>query len=501
VSGSVRVALETLGVRLEIARGTPLQDVLFEHGVEFPCGGRGICAGCKVRVLEGELSADEEQRAVLSAEELAAGWRLACRCRAEADLTLDLEQWQAPVLADHTDFAFVPRHGLGVAVDIGTTTLVAQLLDLRDARVLSVRTALNIQARHGADVMSRIEAALGAVGSELTRLVRVQVFHLLAELLRDARAAAEHVTRVVLVGNTAMHHLFCGIDVAPLAAFPFKPMDDGARRLSAAKLGWDGVGDPEIVFLPCLGGFVGSDVLAGIRAARLDATQDLAALVDLGTNGEIVVCTRERLLCASTAAGPAFEGARISAGMRAATGAIAAVKKVGDGFGCHVIGGGKARGLCGSGLVDAIAVGLDLGRILNSGRLADGKELLPLCQTIAITQRDVREVQLSKGAIAAGLRLLLGRLGATPAELTQVYLAGAFGNYVDRESARRIGLLDLPVGRIMPAGNTALLGAKLALFDDDQDYAGLRARVEHVALNADPAFQDCFADEMTFPSR
>jgi len=248
---------------------------------------------------------------------------------------------------------------------------------------------------------------------------------------------------------------------------------------------------------------VGGDILAGILATRLEESDALVGLVDLGTNGEIVIGNRERLLCASTAAGPAFEGARISMGMRAATGAISVVTVERGAFNCHVLGSVPPRGICGSGLVDAVAAGLDLGLIQPSGRLSAGNGTLLLCPPVALTQNDIRELQLAKGAIAAGIRLLLARWGAAPKDLTRLYLAGAFGNYISRASARRIGLLRFPLEMVKPAGNTALLGAKLALFNQTEDqfaYAPLRAKAEHVSLNTDPHFQDVFVEEMTFPA-
>jgi len=263
-------------------------------------------------------------------------------------------------------------------------------------------------------------------------------------------------------------------------------------------------GDSAVRFLPCLGGFVGSDILAGILATRLHESGPLVGLVDLGTNGEIVIGNRERLLCASTAAGPAFEGARISMGMRAATGAISAVSIEGGALRCHVLGNVAPRGICGSGLVDAVAAGLDLGSIQPSGRLGNGTNgPLMLCPPVTLTQNDIRELQLAKGAIAAGIRLLLARWGAEAKDLTRLYLAGAFGNYISRASARRIGLLDFPIEMVKPAGNTALLGAKLALFNADEAacaYTSVRNRIQHVSLNAEPRFQEVFVEEMTFPA-
>jgi uncharacterized 2Fe-2S/4Fe-4S cluster protein (DUF4445 family) len=226
----------------------------------------------------------------------------------------------------------------------------------------------------------------------------------------------------------------------------------------------------------------------------------LVGLIDLGTNGEIVIGNKEGLLCASTAAGPAFEGAKISMGMRASTGAISQVKVNRDRIHCRVIGDGAPRGLCGSGLVDAVAAGLELGVIATSGRFSKGENSWMLAPPVALTQNDIRELQLAKAAIAAGIKLLMQRRGAK--ELTRLYLAGAFGNYIDRTSAQRIGLIDFPPERVEAAGNTALLGAKLALFSldsEDGSYAGLRHRVEHVALNADPSFQDVFVEELAFP--
>jgi uncharacterized 2Fe-2S/4Fe-4S cluster protein (DUF4445 family) len=493
----VRIRLEPRGLVLVLPRGTELADPLSALGVELPCGGRGECGGCRVRVVEGALPATPEDEAVLGPERTAAGWRLACRGRAEADAMLEVAEWPHPILGDETPFTFTPREGVGIAFDVGTTTLVAQLLDLGSGRVLGVETALNAQARHGSDLMSRIEAALA--GAPLTAIIRGQARELVAALLDSGGIRKERLVRVTLVGNTVMHHVFGGLDLTPLAAYPFETGRPDSLRWEAAELGWPRAGSAEVVFLPCLGGFVGSDVLAGVRAVGLDRAAEAAALLDLGTNGEIVVGTGERLYCASAAAGPAFEGARISCGMRAARGAITAVDAVDGRLVPHVLGGGPARGICGSGLVDAVARGLELGRIEPSGRLAGAAAALELRDGLALTQRDVRELQLAKGALAVGLRLLAARAGTGPQGLARICLAGAFGNYVSRESARRVGLFDTPLGRVVSAGNSALLGAKLALFDFDLEFRDLRERVVHVPLAGEPGFADAFADAMRFP--
>jgi uncharacterized 2Fe-2S/4Fe-4S cluster protein (DUF4445 family) len=500
----VRLELRPLGRSVEVERGALLRDVLYAYGVEFPCGGRGRCKRCRIRLLEGALPIGEEEAAILGGPERAEGWRLACRCRAEAPVTLLVEQFRAPILVDHSRFDFEPRPGCGVAVDLGTTTLAAQLLDLESGRVLAVQTALNPQAAYGSDIMSRTQFALEEKGREkLTGLVRAALGDLVRGTMASAGRERTPLESVVVVGNTVMHHLFCGLDVAALATVPFESDTGGLQEFRAEELGWTLRGNPRVRFLPCLGGFVGSDVLAGLVATRMHEIDELTALVDLGTNGEIVLGNAQRMLCASTAAGPAFEAGGIQMGMQATTGAIHQVTAVDGGVECRVLGSGAARGVCGSGLVDAVAAGLDLGWVEPSGRLEDGRGILHLTGSVHLTQSDIRQLQLAKGAIAAGLRILLARWGAAPGAAPSVNLAGAFGNYVNRESGRRIGLIDLPDERVESAGNTALLGAKLALFGAEREaheLADLRARIEHVPLAADPSFQEIFVEETRFPA-
>ncbi len=339
---------------IDAADGAELADLLVDEGVEFPCGGESLCGGCRVRVVEGEVSVTPEMRELLLPAELEAGWRLACRARARGRVTLEVEQWHAPILADDARLMCESREGLGVAIDLGTTTLAAQLLDLSTGEVLGVRTALNPQCAHGADVMSRIQFALREPGA-LTRSIRESLGVLVADL-----AAGRNIREALICGNTVMHHLFCGEDVEPLSHVPFETAAGGAREFAAAELGWPSLCE-RVLFLPCLGGFVGSDILAGMAALGWLKREGLSAMIDLGTNGEIVVGNGARALCASTAAGPAFEAGRIRMGMRAASGAISQVTLDGNAFDCHVLGGVSARGICGSGLVDAVAAAFESG--------------------------------------------------------------------------------------------------------------------------------------------
>jgi len=502
MSPTVTIALRPSGMRIEVERGTPLHDTLFAYGVEFPCGGRGRCKGCRVRLLEGSLPVTPPQEEMLSEEELRAGWRLSCQCSAESDLALELAQWEAQILTDNTRFPFTPREGLGAAVDIGTTTLVAQLLDMRTGDTLAVRTSLNAQAKHGADVMSRVSFAVAEGGHQrLVSLIRKQIATMVRDLLAAAGRPAEELTDIVLVGNSVMHHVFCGFDLTALSHYPFESPTLSGMTFSPDQLGWEFSRRARVRFLPCIGGYVGSDIVAGILASRLHSSRVPTLLIDLGTNGEIVLASGSAMVCCSTAAGPAFEGARIHMGMRAATGAIAEVHRVDGGVSCHTLGNVPPRGICGSGLVDAVAAFLDLGFIQPNGRVRQGEPYLELCPPVRLSQTDIRELQLAKGAIAAGVRVLLEVLGLKDTDIEALHLAGAFGNYVNTSSAERIGLIKFPPAIVHPAGNTALLGAKMALFTPDADIEHIASSVTHVSLHAHPQFQEIYVDEMRFPER
>jgi len=488
----IRIRLEPLGVEFEAEPGSKLVSALSTHGVEFPCGASGLCGGCSVRVIDGWLPATKVDRELLSEDELDEGWRLACQAVPQGSLVLECRQWQMDVLSDVSSLPASARSGLGIAIDLGTTTLAAQLFDLATGDALDISSGLNPQTAFGSDVMSRIRAAL--TGADLTTPIRRALGEMAAQLEQGREA---ELVEVLIVGNTAMHHLFSGCPVDALAAAPFESPCLGPQVFHPAELGWQLPASCTIRFAPCLGGFVGSDILAGILATGMNQSEELVALVDLGTNGEIAIGNRERIVCASTAAGPAFEAGAIRMGMRAATGAIAHVALANGALECRVIGGGQPRGLCGSGLVDAVAAGLKLGAILPSGRIADGSKQFPIAEPVVLYQADVRELQLAKGAIAAGFNILLRRLGTQANALKAIYLAGAFGNYLKIDSGLRIGLLDAPPELIYAAGNTALRGAKMLLAGGEPSLPP----VEHFSLAADPGFQQEFGFCMGFPTQ
>jgi uncharacterized 2Fe-2S/4Fe-4S cluster protein (DUF4445 family) len=486
----------------------PLADLLMAEGVEFPCGGEGTCGECRVRAIRGELPVTPAMRDHLTEDELREGWRLACCLTGSVvptvPLQLEVRQWQTVVLSDEAPLAIEPRDGFGAAVDLGTTTVVVQCVDLRTGEIVSTQSALNDQARFGADVMSRVQHALSSPGV-LTGAVRQQIGAML-----EAAADGREIREVLIAGNTVMHHLFCGCDVEPLASAPFRSRSIAAITRPGAALGWTGHRDTPVTFLPCIGGFAGSDLLAGMVACSLGSATSAEALMDLGTNGEIALTDGIEIVCASTAAGPAFEGGRISCGMRAGPGAIHQVERRNGALRCHVIGGGDPCGICGSGLLDAVAVALDAGDVAGSGRLRVPSQGIALAGGLILTQRDIRELQLAKGAVASGLAMLQKELGVEKIE--RLHLAGAFGNYAREQSARRTGLLPPGAARACPgqarvakvhaAGNAALRGTRLLLLQPESRQAMLDAllrRTRHVELAALPGFEDAFVEAMAFP--
>ena len=491
---TVKIRLQPLGKEISVARSTPLIDVLNEFGVEFPCGGKGSCGKCKVKLLQGEIVPDFLHKLRLKELGLSSEWRLACMSRAESDLVLEVGQFESMIQADDSLFSFKPRWGYGVAVDLGTSTLVAQVLDLSTAKVLAVETALNPQRKRGSDLISRLEWALLGNEAELTSLIREELGNMVMKLIHELEAPIE---RLVLVGNTVMQHFFCASDIHPLSFYPFESSDLGAKQFSVSELGWK-IDCKEITFYPSIGSFVGSDILAGIYATGMWQRKEYSILVDLGTNGEIVVGNSEHLLCASTAAGPAFEGARISRGMLATTGAISSVTEEEDGISCSVIGNVPATGICGSGLIDAVAVLLEKGLLGEFGEILSGDPEIALNDEVSLSAKDIQEFQLAKAAIAAGLAILLRKLSIVPGEVAHIYIAGAFGTYINLEKMQRTCMMNFPLDRYRKLGNSALIGAKMFLFSEVEATESILKIISHVNLESEPGFQDIFIDQLAF---
>jgi uncharacterized 2Fe-2S/4Fe-4S cluster protein (DUF4445 family) len=420
------------------------------------------------------------------------------------------------------------RRSLGIGVDIGTTTVVAYLIDLGTGALLGTRSGLNEQRVFGADVISRIQASIERPAGleELRRRIAGQVSGLARDLLREAAAPDRELVAMTIAGNTTMLHLFAGIAPAAIAAAPFPPVFTGLRVAGAEELGLGLPATTSVYLLPGLSGYVGADIVAGIAALGMAETEGCSLLLDIGTNGELALGDSGGILACATAAGPAFEGAGISMGMGGVEGAIDSVWIEEGGVACSTIGGAPARGLCGSGVLDALAVFLELGLVESSGRVLDADEAstlgaataslreegvdgvgdggprLRICDGVWLGQGDIRQLQLATAAIAAGIDVLIKRSGRQVDDVVHVHLAGGFGSFMDVRSAVRVGLIPRDLaGRVVVAGNSSGAGAVAAVLSRDRLEAceQARRRCSYVELSSSPEFNDTFVEHLFFP--
>ncbi len=422
-----------------------------------------------------------------------------------------------------------PIRILGIAFDIGTTTVAGYLMDLETGEELAVSSMLNPQTRYGDDVVSRIDFSSQGDGLRLLQREIVDAInHIITDTTSTASVAPDDLYALVLVGNTTMQHLLLGISPTALAQSPYVPATAEAQCVTAEKLGILAYPEACAWVFPNIAGWVGGDTVGVLLSTSLHQYDTIALIIDIGTNGEMALGSRQRLITCSTAAGPAFEGAHLSCGMRAAAGAVDAVRIDGD-VHWHAIDDAAPRGICGSGLVDLVAEMLRTGVISSTGMMKDSESLRDNgharladrvtgtgrqrafelvtrdegagSRPVALSQRDVRELQLAKGAIRAGIEILMRELGVTPADVTHIFLAGAFGNYIRPESALAIGLIpQFPNAELVPIGNAAGSGARMALLSLPARNEATRivSHVEYLELSGCPDFQEQFAEAMIF---
>lgn len=417
-----------------------------------------------------------------------------------------------------------------VAFDIGTTSVVSYLLDAVTGEELAVSSMLNPQAQFGADVIQRSNYALEHGTEELSATIRKALNTLIDDVCKKENITVNDVYHVTIVGNTCMNHLFLNISPGALVHSPYNPSLSETVHLDASSVDIKINPVGKLTFLSNIAGFVGADTIGVMLATDFDKIEPVTLAIDIGTNGELVLGNKDRMITCSTAAGPAFEGAKIQCGMRGSQGAIEHIKVDGNELKIKVIGNGKPIGICGSGLMDVISLMLEIGIIDESGRIADEDELMTDAakanayriveidgkkafmlataeesgngEPVFIGQKDVREVQLAKGAMAAGVELMANKLGIEIDDIKQVMIAGAFGNYMDPHSACTIGLIPKELeDRIIPIGNAAGEGSKIAALSRYEcSRADEMARnTEFLELATDPNFQDCFVDQLEFP--
>lgn len=469
--------------------GTPLlQEVLAQAGIPFdhPCGGRGTCGKCSAEIT-GCVS-------LPNALERQAGRRLTCQTR----LLGDAQVW-LPDFEDHfieisgrPAAANNPMPGAyGVAVDIGTTTLALKLFELKTGKQLAAEGTMNPQRSVAADVMGRIGAALEGQGAHLQALIQNAMEELLNRACSAARVPREALSVMVVTGNTTMLYLLTGKSPECLSHAPFQA--DTLFDVRSELLGLP------VYYPPCMNAFVGADITCAVLASRMYLQSEPALLCDIGTNGEIALWKEGTLYVTSTAAGPAFEGAGISCGCGSIPGAIDRVWVENGQIQCHTIQDAPAAGICGSGLIDAIAAFLETGVIDETG--AASESVLPLKDGITLSQKDIRAVQLAKAAIRAGIQTLLETVGVSEDEIPVLYIAGGFGSHLNVDSAMAIGLIPPSMKkRIQVLGNAALSGAAELLLNQDclERVRALAGTASHLDLGGNPQFNENFCEQILF---
>ena len=491
--------------------GQNLSEYLAQNGypLHADCGGRGTCGKCRVRPVAGDLYANAActQIAVPDKD----GYVLACRTWCCSDATIALECFTGDGLTDFgkqadTTSTDTPEEFLGIALDVGTTTLAAALVDTRNGNVSATASALNPQASFGADVISRIEAVMRRPETlgQMQGLLLDSIREMLAQLLGGKTAA--HMT---VAGNPTMLHIFAGISPVGMGAYPFTPAFTESKTFCGEQFR---LPVQSVTLLPSISAFVGGDLTAGMLHVDLADSEQPALLIDVGTNGEIILFTGKArgsaLYATSAAAGPAMEGAGISTGMGGIAGAVCAFRMQSGRPLCSTVGDAPARGICGSGLIDLVAALYQADIIDETGAFEDGYQFVYATTQsgapLALTQADIRAFQLSKSAMRAGIDALCAHAGVLPDEIAHVYLAGGLGYYMNVENAVATGLLpEAFKTRTQSVGNASLGGCASILTHPKQlDVLGRdAARTKTLELSTDAVWSQSFMENMMFPER
>lgn len=526
----VTIIVKNRGKHMAVScrRGQSILDALTGSNVhiDFPCAGKSTCGKCRIRVLEGDIAVSREDNSFFSRDELESGYRLACTAYPATDCTieLDIDKNQDYYIVTDADIpenltydkrddsknrlmeTDMPEMKLGIGIDIGTTTIAMQLIDKVTGGVVDTYSALNSQRKYGADVISRIERANRGQGDELRQSIINDLKTGLGRWL--SRKHSPDIGQIAIAGNTAMIHLLMGYSCSTLGVYPYTPVNIKTIYTTYAELLKDSEWNIPVVVFPGISAFIGGDIAAGMLACGFAGDERVKILIDLGTNGEMVIGNNKKILAASAAAGPAFEGGNITFGTGSIPGAICRVS-IEDGK-CRVktINGKPPAGICGTGVIEAVAELLKAGFIDGTGLLGDDcfENGYPLVENgesgkIVLTQKDIREIQLAKAAIRAGLEVLLKRYGAAYGDIDTVYLAGGFGFEMDADKAMAIGLLPKEFkGRVRAVGNTALNGTVRYICDKNAEaqVALILEVTQEISLSNDEDFNGLYVKYMNF---
>lgn len=489
-----------------VSDGITILAALSEIGFLYdaPCGGNHKCGKCKIHVSGSVSDPAPEELRLLSDEERASGIRLACSCTLTGDACVSVEESKFEIQETSLGELNFSKDALpfstegfvdpvGIAVDIGTTTVVLTMFDLTDGRNIFTTSEINAQKVHGADVMSRIGFSVDG-GGEILKMAIVDQIN---SMIKSSGIETGRIVHMTIAGNTTMELIAAGYSVDSLAAVPFEPESKLGFTIKASDIGYC-LPRADVYFLPCCGGFFGGDAVAVMTYC--DFEKGYKYMADIGTNGEMAICNDGRIYGCSTAAGPAFEGACIRFG----TGSIAgAINSVDEHFNIKTIKNRPPCGICGSGLIDITAACLKNGLIDETGLIEDGEDFedndaIKIADGIYFTQADVREIQLAKSAIRAGTSVLQSMENGIP---DSIYIAGGFGTAINLENAGYIGLLPVEYCKIANAvGNAALAGAQMVLLSSEMRAKAERIShdVEIIDLSVSPLFQDEYIDNMVF---
>lgn len=506
-------------VRLTCPGGCRVHDYIQSQGTALAmlCGGKGMCGKCRVRVVRGRLPVTPEDKRIFSEAQLAQGWRLACKAvtREAVEIVVPVQEQQgfsalAAEAADEGALSLAADHDYGLAVDIGTTTLAAALVDCTDGKILATATAVNSQRSFGADVVSRIGAACHGKGKALQKAVRRDLTRLMKQLLKDHPGTAARCRQMAIAANTTMLHLLMGWPCDGLGDWPFHPVSLGGKTYRAQEvLGPQSpLADATVTLLPGMSTYVGADITAGIWQCGLASSDDVSLFVDLGTNGEMVLGNKDQRFIASAPAGPALEGGKLTWGTGSVPGAICGVRIERGRAKVRTIDHAVPVGICGTGILEAMAGLVREGLVDETGKLVEPyfHKGFPLASTldyqrITLSQQDIREIQMAKSTIRAGIESLIERSGISRQRVHRVFLAGGFGYYLDPQKAAVIGLLPADLAeRTTAVGNTSLKGA-IGLLTGAvtlEELQAIAAGAEEIVLGNDEAFQRLYIDYLNF---
>jgi Uncharacterized metal-binding protein len=482
--------------------------------ISAACGGRGTCGKCKILLISGSLPVTVSDKHIFSDEELREGYRLSCKAYPKSDCSIKLavgDETDFEVVTEHQNFSTFQKIGEGsyaIAIDIGTTTIAVSLVERAGSSTLWTYSSVNRQRAYGADVIARMQASNAGKKEELKKCIQQDLLQGMAAVVEKTGINKENITKVSIAGNTTMGHLLLGFSCETLGIFPFTPVNIKEMVLPFKEVFASDYLEAEVVLLPGISTYVGGDISAGLLSCGFDRTEAVCLLIDLGTNGEMAIGNKKRIIVTSTAAGPAFEGGNISCGVGSITGAICNVDIKDGRAEYRTIADGAAVGICGTGVVEIVAELIRAGIADETGLLSedyfdDGYVIATdkAGKAISFTQKDIREIQLAKAAVHAGIEILIRRFDINYEELDTVYLAGGFGYKINIQKAIDIGLLPKKLqGKIKAIGNSSLSGA-IEYLKEEAAHDRMQHIIEistEINLSNDKDFNELYVDSMYF---